>query len=118
MPSNSDATQAAVFDGPLPIPMGFWVIAGDTCETPANARWRVYDGVGLRGASSTGCEIDATEPQGDSIVVSQTCAARYDGEVRPTRDRITITAPSRFTLLEGQAERGQDFNWCGPRLAP
>lgn len=106
------------YDGPLPITMGLWVVAGESCQDPANASWRVYDGGGLRGASSTVCEIDATEREGDSILFSQLCTASYDDVVRPSRDRITITAPLRFTLVEGGEGTGQDFNWCGPELQP
>jgi hypothetical protein len=114
------------YDGQLPIPLGLWVIAGESCQNPANAGWRVYDGAGLRGASSIRCEIDATQRQGESILFSQLCEASYDGKVRATRDRITITAPRRFTLLEAAGESpdedagrsGQDFNWCGPQLRP
>lgn len=106
------------YDGQLPIPLGLWVVAGSSCESPANAAWRVYDGAGLRGASSVRCEIDATARQGDSIIFSQLCTASDDGQVEPTRDRIAITAPRRITLVEGGDAAGQDFNWCGPQLNP
>ena len=106
------------YDVQLPIPLGLWVVAGDSCQSPANASWRVYDGAGLRGASSVRCEIDATERQGDSIVFSQLCTASRDGDVQPTRDRITVIAPRRFTLVEGGENASQDFNWCGPQLHP
>lgn len=107
-----------VFDGELPIPLGLWTVAGTSCQSLANPSWRVYDGAGLRGASSTSCDIDATERQGNIIVFSQLCTASYDGEVARTRDRITITAPRRFTLFEDSEGTGQDFNWCGPNLRP
>lgn len=106
------------YDGQLPIPLGLWVIAGDSCQNPANAGWRVYDGAGLRGASSVRCEIDSTPRQDDGILFSQLCEASYDSEVRATRHRITMTAPRRFTLLEDGEEAGQHFNWCGPQLQP
>lgn len=41
--------------GLLPIPTGLWVVAGEDCESPANASWRVYDGRGLYGAQSESC---------------------------------------------------------------
>lgn len=109
---------APSFDGQLPIPLGLWVVAGESCQGPANAGWRVYDGAGLRGASSVRCEIDATERSGDGILFSQLCEASDDGTVRPTRDLITIIAPRRFTLVESSEGEGQDFNWCGPQLSP
>ena len=113
------SSPAPGFDGQLPIPLGLWVVAGESCESPANAGWRVYDGAGLRGASSTLCEIDATQRQADgSILFSQLCTASYDGSVSAVRDRITVTAPRRFTLVEDGETEGQDFKWCGPRLAP
>ena len=118
MAADREAADPA-FDGQLPIPLGLWVIAGTPCESPANAGWRVYDGAGLRGASSTRCEIDATQQQEDgSILFSQLCTASYDGVVRATRDLLTVTAPRRFTLVEEGEGAGQDFNWCGPRLQP
>ncbi|GLO79892.1 hypothetical protein [Sulfitobacter pontiacus] len=116
-PEDTSSTTPE-YDGQLPIPLGLWVIAGGSCETPANAAWRVYDGAGLRGASSVRCEIDAIERQGDSILFSQLCTRAYDDKVDATRDRITITAPSRFILVEGEESSGQDFNWCGPQLHP
>ena len=114
--SNPDAPT---FDGQLPIPLGLWVIAGESCENPADAGWRVYDGAGLRGGASTRCETDATQRQADgSLLFSQLCTASYDGSVSAVRDRITVTAPRRFTLVEDGETEGQDFNWCGSRLTP
>lgn len=110
--------SAPSIDGQLPIPLGLWVVAGESCQDPANAGWRVYDGAGLRGASSVRCEIDATDRAGDGILFSQLCEASYDGAVQPTRDLLTVTAPRRFTLVEGGEGEGQDFNWCGPQLSP
>lgn len=123
VPAVPDETLMPVSPEPtmgtrLPIPLGLWVVAGESCESPANAAWRVYDDAGLRGASSSRCEIDAAQEEGDSILFSQLCTATYDGEVRATRDRITITAPRRFMLVEGDEGAGQDFNWCGPRMEP
>lgn len=117
IPGATPSTVPA-YDGQLPIPLGLWVIAGVPCETPANVAWRVYDGAGLRGASSARCEIDATERQGNGILFSQLCTRSYDGKVEPTRDHITVTAPRRFTLVESNEGMGQDFNWCGPQLHP
>ena len=118
-PSEPVASDAPTFDGQLPIPLGLWVVAGESCESPANAGWRAYDGAGLRGASSSRCEIDAVQRQADgSVLFSQLCRASYDGSVSAVRDRITITAPRRFTLVEGAEGAGQDFNWCGSRLKP
>ena len=116
--SDASASGKLRYDGQLPIPLGFWVVAGESCQDPANAGWRVYDGAGLRGGASVRCEIDATERDGDGIVFSQLCEARYGGEVRAVRDRIIVTAPRRFTLREDGEEGAQDFNWCGPRLRP
>ena len=116
--SAEDGSTEPTYDGQLPIALGLWVVAGEDCRSPANAAWRVYDGAGLRGASSLRCEIDTTQQHGDAIVFSQLCEARYDGQIRPTRDRITITASRRFTLVEGDEGAGQDFNWCGSRLQP
>ena len=118
-PSEPVASDAPTFDGQLPIPLGLWVVAGESCESPANAGWRVYDGAGLRGASSSRCEIDAVQRQADgSVLFSQLCRASYDGSVSAVRDRITITASRRFTLVEDGEGAGQDFNWCGSRLTP
>ena len=123
VPTMPDETPALVSTEPtmgtrLPIPLGLWVVAGESCESPANASWRIYDDAGLRGASSSRCEIDATQQEGGSILFSQLWTATYDGAVRATRDRITVTAPRRFTLVEGDEGAGQDFNWCGPRMEP
>ena len=105
--------------GPLPIRLGLWVAAGEPCDDPANAGWRVHDGTGLRGAASTRCEIDAARAQADgSLLVSQLCTATYDGSQSTVRDRITVASPRRFTLLEDGETEAQDFEWCGPRLVP
>ncbi|MGR3436322.1 MAG: hypothetical protein ACU0CO_15765 [Shimia sp.] len=118
-PSAPVPSDAPAHDGQLPIPLGLWVVAGTSCESPADAAWRVYDGAGLRGAASTRCEIDATQRQDDgSLLFSQFCTASHDGAISAVRDRITVTAPRRFTLVEGGEGEGQDFNWCGPRLTP
>lgn len=115
--ASAPATPAVpASGGHLPIPVGLRVLAGESYDNPANASWRVYDDAGLRGASSERCEINATERQGSSIMFSQLCAASFDGSVQPTRDRLTITAPHRFTLVESDERPGQDFNWCGSEL--
>ena len=115
---GSPAPAGPVDDGPLPILQGLWVIAGTSCGTPSDAAWRVYDGSGLRGAASTMCQIEATQPQGDGILFSQLCTATQDGEVAPTRTLITRTTPGRVSLIEGGEGEDQDFNWCGPQLQP
>lgn len=116
--SEASSETEPGYDGRLPIPLGLWVVAGGSCKSPANAGWRVHDGAGLRGASSVRCEIVATERQGDGIVVSQLCEASDDGEIRPARITIIMTAPRPFTLVEANEEARRDFNWCGSRLRP
>ena len=119
-PSPAPDDQAS-YDGRLPLPLGLWVLSDleTGCQNPPNAAWRVYDGIGLRGAASRRCEIDSTQFQADGILFSQLCEASYNGAVEATRDFIRVTAPRSFTLVEGaDGSAGQDFDWCGPALAP
>ncbi|UMA67416.1 hypothetical protein LVO79_21445 (plasmid) [Roseivivax marinus] len=106
-------------EAPLPIPTGLWVIAGDSCESPANASWRTYDGSGLFGSQSRSCEIvDVSRDSSNRYVIEQTCIATYDGSESTYRDTVEIQAPKRFGLIEDGETEMQDFNWCGPRLRP
>ena len=105
-------------DGVLPLPTGLWVIAGDDCQNPANASWRTYDGLGIYGASSRNCEIDAVSKDGSRYIIDQTCIATYDGSETTHRDTVSKQAPKRFGLMEAGETTMQDFNWCGPRLRP
>ena len=106
------------YAGALPIPTGFWVAAGDDCDDPANASWRVYDGVGLFGAQSRSCRIVDVAPDGTRYVIEQTCTATYDGSEQTYRDTVEVQAPRRFGLIEDGDSTMQDFNWCSPRLRP
>ncbi|MDP5308553.1 hypothetical protein [Paracoccus spongiarum] len=103
-------------DSLLPIPTGVRVIAGDDCQSPANASWHIFDGRGLYGAQSRRCTIDTVFPEGPRLTVDQTCTAARDGHRSTRRDHLTMEAPRRFSLVaEGEAA-GQDFNCCGPDL--
>ena len=104
--------------GPLPLRAGLFVLAGDDCDAPGGAAWRVYDGAGLHGASSRSCVIGAATVLGGATVLDQTCTAAYDGSESRRRDVIAIEAPRRFTLLEEGEAAVQAFDWCGPRLRP
>lgn len=116
--STFSGRAPAMVQGPLPIPTGLWVIAGEDCASPANAAWRVYDGLGLYGASSRMCRIGAAAEQGGRHVIDQTCVASYDGGSETHRDTVIIQAPRRFSLIEDGETEAQDFNWCGSRLYP
>lgn len=105
-------------DRVLPLPTGLWVIAGESCQNPANASWRTYDGRGIYGASSRSCEIDSVSAEGRRYVIEQTCIATYDGSETTHRDIVSKQAPKRFGLMEDGEANMQDFNWCGPRLRP
>lgn len=121
---SHDATErptdesSAQDDSVLPLPTGLWVIAGDDCQNPANASWRVYDGRGIYGAASRSCEIDAVSTEGNRHIVEQICIATYDGSETTHQDIVIKQAPRRFGLLEDGETNMQDFNWCGPRLRP
>ncbi|WP_156874958.1 hypothetical protein [Sulfitobacter alexandrii] len=104
--------------GPLPVPTGLWVQAGETCANPANASWRVYDGRGLFGAKSNGCDAVEIHAEGRTHVIDQTCTASYDQSRSTYRDIVEVKAPKRLGLIEQGESVMRDFNWCGPRTAP
>ncbi len=104
--------------GPLPIPTGLWVVAGDNCDNPANASWRIYDGRGLHGAQSQSCEIVDVSQDGRRYVIDQTCIATYDGSKAMYRDTVEILAPKRFGLTKDGESVMQDYNWCSSELQP
>jgi hypothetical protein len=115
-PEKDEVTDGE--DSALPIPIGLWVVAGVSCDNPANAVWRVYDGRGLKGAQSTDCEITKVVKDGSRYIIDQTCVASYDGSRSSYQDSVEIQAPKRFGLVEGGETEMLVFNWCGSRLQP
>ena len=103
---------------PLPVPTGLWVRAGDDCDAPSEDSWLVHEVDGLRGATSRSCTFGTTLSQGRRHAFFQTCAAADDGSTAVTLDVVTVSGPSRFSLLADGEDAARDYVWCGARPTP
>lgn len=86
----------------IPLTPGVYVAEGTSCENPANAAWRVWDGKGLSGSSTRACRAEVLSHSGDTYRLRNSCENTYDGSRTDETLAITVTDQVHFTT-EGVA---------------
>ena len=95
-------TSGAAAPDTIPLTPGVYVIEGTSCENPANAAWRVWDGKGLSGSSTRACRAEVLSHSGDTYRLRNSCENTYDGSRTDETLAITVTDQVHFTT-EGVA---------------
>lgn len=105
--ADTASTQSEV-----PLTPGVYVLARTSCENPANAAWRVWDGEGLSGSATESCRAEVLSRSGDSYTIRNSCVNTYDGSRTP--ETLTLRVPDQvhFTV------NGNAFESCSTAQVP
>ena len=106
---NASTTAAP---GTIPLTPGVYVVEGTSCENPANAAWRVWDGQGLSGSSTRACRAEVLSRSGDTYRLRNSCQNTYDSSRTDETLTITITDQVHFTT------EGAVFASCSTAQVP
>lgn len=93
---------AGTAPGTIPLTPGVYVVEGSSCENPANAAWRIWNGRGLSGSSTRACRAEVLSRSGDTYRLRNSCENTYDGSRTDETLAITVTDQVHFTT-EGVA---------------
>ncbi|TPW27715.1 hypothetical protein [Pararhizobium mangrovi] len=105
MPGAGTATQ-------VPLTPGVYVLEGTSCENPANAAWRVWDGRGLSGSSTRACRATILSQDGKTYTLRNSCENTYDGSRSDETIAMTVTDQVHFTV------QGRSFASCSTAQVP
>lgn len=102
--------------GPLPLIPGVYVSRGEDCARPANAGFRIYNGRGISGSATRGCEATVVSQDGPNYRIEQSCVDTYSGERTTTGGAVEVSTPRAFTLT-GSEGGAATYSLC-PADAP
>lgn len=107
-------SASAPADKPSRVPLtpGVYVLEGTTCENPANAAWRVWDGRGLSGSNTQACRAQIMSRSGDTFTLRNSCENTYDGLRTDETLAMTVTDQVHFSV------KGQSFESCSMAQVP
>ena len=103
-PTLAQANRSVAEDGApdaapdtIPLTPGVYVVEGTSCENPANAAWRVWDGEGLSGSTTRTCRAEVLSRSGNTYRLRNSCENTYDGSRTDETLAITVTDQVHFT---------------------
>ncbi|RJY08839.1 hypothetical protein [Aurantiacibacter aquimixticola] len=96
----------------IPLTPGVYVRAGTSCENPANAAFRVWDGDGLSGSATRDCRGTIVSHDGNRYTIANSCENTYDGSRTTERLTMTVTDQVHFSIA------GSEFESCSMAQVP
>ncbi|WP_263263299.1 hypothetical protein [Pseudomonas sp. RIT-PI-S] len=91
---------------------GVFVTTGQTCEDPANAGIRWYDGKGIHGTATHACIATIVAKKGKRFTVDQSCVDTPAGEGPQRVERQTITIEDALTFVIGRGAKATRYRYC------
>lgn len=102
----------------LPLKRGIYVDASQTCQDPANAGIRQYDGKGLSTAHTHGCVLQVQGKKGTTYTVAQRCIDAGAGPAPFVNERMEVTVVNAGKFVLKQRKTATAFNHCSPSELP
>ena len=96
----------------VPLTPGVYVLEGTSCENPANAAFRVWDGDGLSGSATRDCRGTIVSQEGNRYTIANSCENTYDGS--RTTERLSMTVTDQVHFFIG----GNVFESCSTAQVP
>lgn len=91
---------------------GIYVARGSSCEEPANAAIRRYDGRGISTPHSSLCRARVLSRKGQTYRVSQTCAGDGQGGGKPTTERQRVQVQDALTFSIATGGPSISYRYC------
>lgn len=111
-PTEATATSSTTNISQVPLTPGVYVLQGTSCQNPANAAWRVWDGKGLSGSSTRACRAAILSLDDKTYTLRNSCQSTYDGSRSDETLAMTVTDQVHFSI------NGQSFSSCSMAQAP
>ena len=113
----STAAFASVDTSPAPggvykLKPGIYVARDSSCEAPANAAIREYDGRGLGTAHSRSCKASVLARKGSRFTVSQRCIDSGAGPGRRQVQRQQVSVHDALTFTQTIGASATTYRYC------
>lgn len=96
----------------VPLTPGVYVLEGTSCQNPANAAWRIWDGKGLSGSSTKACRATIVSQNGATYTLRNSCQNTYDGSRSDETLGMTVIDQVHYTV------KGRSFESCSMAQVP
>ena len=111
------AASASVVTSPGPggvykLKPGIYVARGSSCEAPANAALREYDGRGIGTAHSRSCKASVLARKGNRFTVSQSCIDSGAGPGRRQVQRQQVSVRDALTFTQTIGAAATTYRYC------
>ncbi len=111
------AASASVDTSPGPggvyrLKPGVYVARGSSCEAPANAAIRAYDGRGLATPHSRNCKATVLARKGMRFTVSQRCIDSGAGPGRSYKQRQQVAVHDALTFTQTIGAAATTYRYC------
>lgn len=101
VPAGASVDRSAPPGGVYKLTPGLYVAQGSSCQQPANAAIRQYDGRGIGTAHSRACRARIVSRRGGALSVIQSCLDAGAGPARRFTERQTIRIRDALTFDQG-----------------
>lgn len=91
---------------------GIYVAQGSSCEAPANAAIRQYDGRGLGTAHSHACKASVRARKGRRFTVDQSCIDAGAGPGRREIERQQVLVRDALTFTQTIGAAATTYRYC------
>lgn len=111
------AASASVDTSPGPggvyrLKPGVYVARSSSCEAPANAAIRAYDGRGIATAHSRNCKATVLARKGKRFTVSQRCIGSGAGPGRSDTQRQQVAVHDALTFTQTIGGAATTYRYC------
>ena len=111
------ASQASVDTSPAPggvygLKPGIYVARGSSCEAPANAAIRQYDGRGIATPHSRACKAVVRTHKGNRYTVDQSCIGAGTGPGKRWTQRQQLTVRDALSFEQTIGGSATSYRYC------
>lgn len=112
LPASASVDRSAPPGGVYKLKPGIYVADGSSCEQPANAAIRQYDGHGISTAHTRACQAKILSRKGAAFSVSQSCLDAGAGPAKRFTERQIIRVRDALTFDQGNGRTTTGYRYC------
>lgn len=114
--ANSETSPKTI--GVLPLKSGVFVSNGQSCEDPANAGIKQYDGKGIHGSATHLCIAKIVKHNGSQYTVDQSCIDTPAGDGPRVTVRQDVTVHDALNFTWGTGKKAVRYRYCPASQLP
>ncbi len=112
LPASAEVDRSPPPGGVYRLKPGIYVAKSATCESPANADIREYDGKGISTAHSRTCRVKILSHRGSKFTVVQSCLDAGAGPAKRFSERQVIRWDNAIQFGQTIAGYTRTYNYC------